>query len=240
MPPEETTTPPAEELKDQVPPNDDAGENGEDDKEEEGEKPVKQENRYQKLINQLRDKDQLIAGMNETLKQIQQQLAKPDSEAREEVEGWWKEAFGLDEEGVSQKTFKNMKEFVQKVSENAIQQYVASQNQEQEEKTKKISEAQKAFNDEYESLVEEGKTRFSQNEILAHAEKMMKERATRKGTNWEDEPIPPFDYVYDKLDMLKPVKSNKDRAVTTDTSKDKAGITSKVTTTKEAANLRYW
>jgi hypothetical protein len=212
------------------------------DDEEEKEEKTKEDNRYQRLIRKLEEKDRemesIKAQMDEALKAATAKPSAAQEELAEEMEEWFLEAFGDDDDGVSKKTFKEMKSFINRISRKAIENYVEEFNKKQTEEAETTNKYKQQFQKEYDALIDEGMDRFPLEQILEHSKVMMEKRAKRLGVSFDDIEVPDMELVYKDLDRLKP-RPTKKVPQELDKSGDTGGHNKKVWSLKDLEKRRW-
>lgn len=239
--------PPAENT-DDTPPGDDEDPDADPDADT-----TQKENRYQRLVNKIKENDKASAEKDrkhaEEMEEMRTQMAAmqskfekapPSAEAQEiaeEMEEWFKEAWGDD--AVSKKTFKEMRGFIQRMSRQSITDYISEVNKKQSEHQEEIELTKGQFTKEYNSLVDDGMDRFPLEQLLGHAKTMMEKRAKRLGVDFEEIPVPDLELVYVDLERLKPKPVKQAPNPALDKSNDGSGGTKKVWSLDDLRKRRW-
>jgi len=222
-------------VEEEVKEDDDIGEDDADEVE------TKKENRYQRLVRELQEKNKAIDALSESLEEVKKSIVNKPSEGQKEVEEefaeWFKEAWGDDE--VSKKTYKEMKGFIKKISRQAIDSYVEEVQKKQTDEMESIETTKGQFNKEFSALVDEGKDRFKLEQLLGHAKTMMEKRAVRLGVDFSELPVPDLALIYNDLDKLRPKVKRKDDVGALDKGSDGSGATKKTWSLKDLEKMRW-
>jgi hypothetical protein len=126
---------------------------------------------------------------------------------------------------------KGIKALAKKVFDKELSNLSKAQQEAQQQEAEYIEQFNKKINKEFEILQEEGRDRFTVDQLKKHMVKIMQTRAEKFGESFEEQLSPPLEYVYDSLDKAKPKTSNKEKAL--DLGRGKANADGSIPTEKD-------